>query len=158
MRTNELIAVGTEAPDFSLPASDGRTYRLTDALRERTVLLVFYPGDNTPGCNRQLSTIRDHIASFEEAGVKPFGVNPASVERHARYAAKFEFPFPLLSDGEREVSRRYGAVRFDGVRIHRSVVLIGRDGVVRFAARGAPRPEDLLAAVPGGSPGTSARR
>ncbi len=88
--------------------------------------------------------MRDEIEKFRAAGVRPFGVNPAGVEAHARYAAKLKLPFPLLSDGERAAARAYGALKADGKKIQRSVVLVDRDGVVRFARRGAPKADEVL--------------
>ncbi len=91
--------------------------------------------------------MRDEIDTYRAKNVQPFGVNPASVSSHQKYAQKFEFPFPLLSDLEREVTGAYGALKDDGMRIQRSVVLIEQDGKVLFAARGAPGPEVSLKAL-----------
>lgn len=84
---------------------------------------------------------------FREAGVQPFGVNPAGAQAHARYAAKFEFGFPLLSDADRAIAAAYGALKDDGRGIQRTVYAIARDGTVAFAARGAPPPAEVVAAV-----------
>jgi thioredoxin-dependent peroxiredoxin len=86
--------------------------------------------------------------SFKAAGVQPLGVNPASVESHASYARKLRFGFPLLSDVDRAVARAYGALKEDGRAIQRTVYGIRR-GTVAFAARGAPPPSDVIAAVRG---------
>jgi peroxiredoxin Q/BCP len=88
--------------------------------------------------------VRDEIEIYARANVQPFGINPASVESHRRYAEKFKFPFPLLSDPGREVARAYGALKLGGLGIQRSVVLVGQDGRVRFAERGAPGPDRSL--------------
>jgi peroxiredoxin Q/BCP len=87
------------------------------------------------------------MAAFHKAGVQPLGVNPASVESHAKYAAKFAFGFPLLSDADHSIARAYHALKEDGRGIQRTVYLIGRDGVVRFGERGAPPPAEVLAAL-----------
>ena len=91
--------------------------------------------------------MRDEIQTYTDHDIRPFGVNPASVERHTAYAEKFRFNFPLLSDQAREVAAAYGALKLDGKGIQRSVVLIGRDGLVRFAERGAPPAERVLRGV-----------
>ncbi|NIM52920.1 MAG: redoxin domain-containing protein [Gemmatimonadales bacterium] len=91
--------------------------------------------------------MRDDIEQYRAADVQPFGVNPASVEDHERYANKLKLPFPLLSDPDREASGAYGALKTDGKRIQRSVVLVDRDGRVIFAARGAPRANEILAVL-----------
>ncbi len=91
--------------------------------------------------------MRDEIGKFKQAGVRPFGVNFADVDAHYRYQTKLKLPFPLLSDPEREACAAYGALKQDGKRIQRSVVLIERDGTVVFAARGAPGADEVLAAL-----------
>ena len=91
--------------------------------------------------------MRDEIESFEQQGVQPLGVNPASVDKHARYAEKMGFPFPLLSDPEREIAGAYGALKPIMPGIQRSVIGIGRDGRVKYAVRGAPPVSEILAAL-----------
>jgi len=91
--------------------------------------------------------VRDEIERFRQAGIQPFGVNPASVEAHDKYVAKMHFNFPLLSDPDRAIARAYHAVKDDGQGIWRSVYVIGRDGTIRYAQRGAPPPEDVVVAV-----------
>ena len=84
---------------------------------------------------------------FERHEVQPFGVNPAPAASHARYAAKLRLPFPLLSDPGLAVARAYGAVRPDGGSIARSVVLVDRDGEIRYSQAGAPGAEIVLDAL-----------
>lgn len=82
--------------------------------------------------------MRDEIESYRRCDVRPFGVNPATAERHADYAARLKLPFPLLSDAGLRISRSYGAVRPAGLGISRSVVLVDRDGIVGYSQSGAP--------------------
>ncbi len=91
--------------------------------------------------------MRDEIERFEQAGIQPFGVNPAGVEGHAKYVEKMRFNFPLLSDPDRAIARAYHALKDDDKGIQRSVYVIGRDGTIRFARRGAPAPDEVVAAV-----------
>jgi thioredoxin-dependent peroxiredoxin len=91
--------------------------------------------------------VRDELTKYLARSVQPFGVNPASVERHERYAAKFRFPFPLLADPGREVATAYRAVRPGGRSVLRTVYVIGTDGGIRLAQRGAPPTDDILAAL-----------
>ena len=88
--------------------------------------------------------MRDEIEQFQAVGVRPFGVNPASVARHTDYAARLRLPFPLLSDPGLAVSRAYGALKPDGRGIARAVVLVDRDGMVRYSQSGAPGAEIVL--------------
>ena len=91
--------------------------------------------------------MRDEIDRYERAGVQVLGINPAGVQSHARYVEKMGFPFPLLSDADRDVAGAYGALKPDGRGIQRSVVLVTRDGNVAFAERGAPGADRHLAPV-----------
>lgn len=143
------LPVGSRALDFSAPGSDGRAVRLTEVLVADRALLVFYPGNDTPGCDRQLSVVRDEFDTYRRAGVRPFGINPAAVLAHADYAARLELPFPLLSDPDLAIARAYQAVRPGVDRVDRTVYLIDRDGTIRFGARGAPGAEITLEALEG---------
>ena len=87
------------------------------------------------------------MTKFKNAGIQPFGVNPAGVDSHHSYVEKMSFNFPLLSDPERAIAGAYAAVKDDGKGIQRTVYVIGRDGTVRFAQRGAPAVDDIVAAV-----------
>ncbi len=87
------------------------------------------------------------MESFRNQGVRPFGVNPATVESHARYAEKMAFGFPLFSDPDRAITRAYGALKDDGRGVQRSVYAIRGDGTIAFAVRGAPPPSEILAAL-----------
>lgn len=91
--------------------------------------------------------MRDEIETFREHNIQPFGVNPAGVESHQKYVAKFKFPFPLLVDAGRAIATAYGALKPLGAGIARSVVLVDTDGTVVFAARGAPSPAEVVAAL-----------
>ncbi|MEP7065848.1 MAG: peroxiredoxin [Gemmatimonadota bacterium] len=145
--TSELPAIGAKAPDFSATTNDGSPVSLRELLASGAVVLFFYPGDDTPGCNKQLCAVRDDRAEFEAANVQPFGVNPAGIASHAKYVAKFGFNFPLLVDEDSAIAAAYGAVKDDGKKIQRTVIGIGRDGTIRFAARGAPPPREVIAAL-----------
>jgi peroxiredoxin Q/BCP len=93
--------------------------------------------------------VRDEIETFRANNVRPFGVNPAAVESHSGYARKLSLPFPLLSDPDRAIASAYHAVKPDGRGIQRTVYAIRADGTIAFAARGAPLPNDIVAALGG---------
>ena len=88
--------------------------------------------------------MRDEIEAYTEMNVRPFGVNPASVENHAAYAARLGLPFPLLSDPGLEISTAYGTLKPDGSGIARSVCLIDRDRRVLYTQSGAPGADIIL--------------
>ena len=138
---SDPLPVGTPAPDFSLPDDSGGLVKLS-ALRGSTVVLVFYPGDDTPGCTKQLCQFRDHWSEARARGVEVFGVNPQSARSHDKFREKFRFPFPLLVDQSQKVAALYHA---NGLIVKRTVYRIGPDGVIRFARRGMPSPEEVLA-------------
>jgi peroxiredoxin Q/BCP len=135
------LPVGAPAPDFSLPDESGRMVTLSD-LRGRSVVLVFYPGDDTPGCTRQLCAFRDGWEEARARGVEIFGVNPQSAGKHQNFRRKFGFPFPLLVDRGQKIGALYHA---NGPIVKRTVYRIGPDGVIRFARRGYPAPAEVLA-------------
>ncbi len=88
--------------------------------------------------------MRDEILEYEAGGVRPFGVNPAPAESHTAYAERLGLTFPLLSDPGLTISRAYGALRPDGREISRSVVLVDRDGSIRYSHPGAPGADIIL--------------
>jgi peroxiredoxin Q/BCP len=90
--------------------------------------------------------VRDEIEKFKAAKIQPFGVNPAGVDSHQNYVEKMHFNFPLLSDPERTIAGSYNALKEDGKGIQRTVYVIGRDGTVRFAQRGAPPVDEIVGA------------
>ena len=122
--------VGDVAPEFELPSTRG-PLRLAK-LRERgPVLLVFYPGDDTPVCTKQLCDYRDNLAVFEKLGVQVVALNPQSEASHAKFAEKHHLPFPVAADDGGYVTRAYGARGLLGMT-KRALVLVGRDGRIAW--------------------------
>ena len=136
---SDPLPTGTKAPDFSLTDDRGATVSLK-ALKGKNVVLIFYPGDDTPGCTRQLCEFRDQWSTVRARGVEVFGVNPQSARSHVQFRKKFEFPFPLLVDQGRQVAKLYNA---SGLIVKRTVYLIGPDGTIRFGRRGMPKPSEV---------------
>ncbi|MBL8177233.1 MAG: peroxiredoxin [Bryobacterales bacterium] len=137
---SDPLEVGSHAPEFSLPDERGATVSLRE-LRGRNVVLVWYPGDDTTVCRKQLCELRDEWAELTRRGVAVFGINPQSAESHAKFRAKFGFPFPLLVDSGQRVGKLY---RTHGIVAKRTVYVIGPDGRVRYAKRGKPAVSDVL--------------
>ena len=140
----------TVAPTgLTLIDAAGATVALAALWRELPALLVFYPGDETAVCTAQLCEYRDRWADFTSAGVALAGINPASHQRHGRFAANRRFPFPLYSDPGSRCCRAFGATAWYGTR--RLTVLIGRDGAELWRTVTnpffRPRADTLLAAV-----------
>lgn len=128
--------VGEQAPDFSLDSTQGKI-TLSERLAKGQVLLVFYPGDDTPVCTRQLCNYRDEFEGFSELDVDVIAVNAQSLASHEKFASKHDLPFPLCSDSDRSVCRDYGASGLFGMT-KRALVLIGRDGRVRWRRTDLP--------------------
>jgi peroxiredoxin Q/BCP len=101
-------AIGSVAPDFTLPADDGSTVRLSD-LRGRRVVLYFYPKDDTPGCTTQACGFRDNYVEISEKDAVVFGISPDGVNSHVKFRTKFDLPFRLLADEDHKVAELYGA-------------------------------------------------
>ena len=124
------LRVGDLAPDFELPGTGGRTYRLSD-YRDAGVILAFYPGDFTPVCTRQFCSYRDDGDRIEALGVPMLGISPQSVESHERFAAQHGLQVPLLADTDKSVAKAYGVVGPGGIT-RRSVFLVDAEGRVRY--------------------------
>lgn len=131
-----LPAEGTRAPDFSLPDGSGRTVSLKD-FRGRTLVLYFYPKDNTSGCTAEACDFRDNLARVRRAGAEVVGVSGDSAASHAKFAAKHDLSFPLLSDEDGRMLKAYGVWQkksFLGksfMGIVRTTFIIDGEGIVR---------------------------
>jgi peroxiredoxin Q/BCP len=137
------LPVGHKAPDFSLRSDTGKKVRLS-ALRGKNVVLVFYPGDDTLICRRQLCEFRNAWTDLRGQNTLVFGINPQSAESHREFSARNRFPFPLLVDEGQQVAALYNS---DGGWVNRTVYLIGPDGLIRYVRRGMPRLDEVLAAA-----------
>lgn len=139
---SDPLPVGAAAPDFTLPDQLGHPVKLSE-LRGRNVVLVFYPGDDTPGCTKQLCQFRDQWSAVTASGAAIFGVNPQNAAKHAKFIQKYRFQFPLLVDEGQKVAELYHC---NGLIVKRTVYVIGPGGKIRFAKRGMPQPSEVLAA------------
>jgi peroxiredoxin Q/BCP len=153
------IAEGKKAPDFTLEDAEGRKVSLSD-FKGKDVVVYFYPKDDTPGCTKEACGFRDRWKDLQRAGVVVLGISADAPATHAKFAAKYTLPFPLLSDPGRKVMQAWGAYgekMMYGKKtmgVIRSTAWIGPDGVVkkRWArvSDAAAHPEKVLEAVRGG--------
>src|SRR5438034_5203226 len=144
-----MLEIGQAAPDFDLEDENGARVQLADLRGKSSVVLMFYPADNTPGCTKQLCTARDDYDKYEAAGVEVFGVNPGSAATHRKFSERHGFKTPLLLDEGGKVSRAYDALMPIPIIniVNRTVVGIDRDGIVRFYERGMPSTSTILSAM-----------
>jgi peroxiredoxin Q/BCP len=148
---NDTVIVGAEAPDFSLPDAEGKQWRLRDQ-RGKVVVVLFYPGDETPICTKQMCSVRDRWEDYAATGAEVVGISTDSVESHKNFAAHHELPLRLLSDSNQEVANLYGAKSLIPGKVARSVFIIDPAGVIRYRdvrPLGLFRPKDdeILAAI-----------
>jgi peroxiredoxin Q/BCP len=122
--------VGDLAPDFTLESTQGPV-TLSERLEKSAVLLVFYPGDETPVCTRQLCDYRDNLGEFRGLGVEVLAVNPQPMDSHESFAEKHGLPFPLCSDPDKRVCNAYGASGLLGMT-KRALFLVDRNRRVRY--------------------------
>lgn len=127
------VGVGDKAPDFTLPGTGGASYSLSQHAG-RTVVLVFYPGDDTPVCTKQLNCYNNELAQFTDIGAQVLAVSAQDMASHEKFAAKHGFQFPLLSDTDKAVAGLYGTLGPLGFP-RRSVFVIDSQGVIRYAHR-----------------------
>jgi peroxiredoxin Q/BCP len=125
------IQAGDKAPDFTLPSQAGEQVRLSDQLGRRTVVLYFYPKDETSGCTREACAFRDNYEVFAEAGAEVIGVSSDSVDRHAAFATHHSLPFTLVSDADGVARKAYGVPSVLGMLPGRVTYVIDRTGTVR---------------------------
>ncbi len=136
MASNVLPVIGRPAPDFTLPSTTGEPISLKQFKGKKTVVLYFYPKDETPGCTREACDFRDHAEEFEQARVVVLGVSTDPMESHLRFQAKQKLPFPLLSDEDAAVSKLYGVYKQKNLYgkkhlgIERTTFVIDRTGRV----------------------------
>jgi peroxiredoxin Q/BCP len=143
--------VGGPAPDFTLKDGDGREWRLSGQ-RGKVVVLLFYPGDETPVCTKQLCSVRDRWEDYRATGAEVVGVSTDSADSHRRFAEHHSLPLRLLSDPDGSVSRLYGAGSWLPGRAARAVVVIDAEGRLRHRkvqplSLFRPKDDDVLAAI-----------
>jgi peroxiredoxin Q/BCP len=124
-----MLQVNDPAPEVHLKDEQGRWFSLADHLGER-LLLVFYPGDDTPVCTRQMCDYRDGVEAFKGLGVRVIGISGDGAESHRKFKAKYDLPFNLLTDADLEVAGRYDSKGLLGMK--RSVFLIDETGLIRY--------------------------
>lgn len=131
-----VLSKGMKAPEFELKDSEGNIHHLSD-YKGQTIVIYFYPKDDTPGCTKEACSFRDSYADFREAGVEVIGISPDTVNSHTKFANKYDLPFTLLADPEHEVCEAFGVWglkksfgrEYEGV--YRTTFIIGPEGEIK---------------------------
>jgi thioredoxin-dependent peroxiredoxin len=139
-----LLPINSVAPAFNLQ-STGKRYVSLKELRGKNIVLVFYPMDNTSGCTIQLCRLRDGLADFTAANTVIIASNPGSLDSHEDFAARQKYTFPILVDTDNTMARNYQVA--SPVMNTRTVYVIDGEGRIRYAKRGMPLNDELLAVI-----------
>jgi thioredoxin-dependent peroxiredoxin len=122
------VNVGDKAPEFELPGTGGKTYKLGN-YRGRKLILAFYPGDFTAVCTKQFCSYRDQSERLDELGADVLGISPQSVESHERFTEEKRLNVPLLADEDKSVAKAYGVLA--GPMVRRAIFIVDEEGIVR---------------------------
>jgi peroxiredoxin Q/BCP len=125
------LSVGDKAPDFTLPSQAGESITLSQLWARRTVVLYFYPKDDTPGCTVEACSFRDRYDAFAEAGAEVVGISSDSVASHDKFASKHSLPMKLAADEGGQIRKLYGVRATLGILPGRATFVIDRQGVIR---------------------------
>lgn len=151
MSKHDSPQVGASAPDFTLTDGSGSAWRLSDN-RGKVVVLLFYPGDETPICTRQMCSVRDRWEDYAATGAEVVGISTDSVESHKKFAEHHDLPLRLLSDSDQAVANLYGARSLIPGKVARSVFVIGSNGIIRHRdvrplGLFKPKDDDVIRAI-----------
>ena len=124
------LKVGDTAPDFSLLDEHGLPVSLKDYLGKKVVVLYFYPKDFTSGCTAEACSFRDNYKPYQDKGAVVIGVSLDSVESHLKFSEKYNLPFAILSDSNKEVAKAYGVLGVGGFLTKRVTFIIDKDGKI----------------------------
>lgn len=141
-----LLAESSVAPEWQLQAHDGSWHRMK---QKRWSLMIFYPGDDTPGCTKQLQDAQAHLEELNRLGCDVYAINPAEQASHAAFASKYGFEFPILTDRGGAVSRQFACTLSVPLKtwVIRTVYLINPKRTIRLANRGAPATAAIVRSI-----------
>lgn len=125
------IKVGDRVPDFSLPSQTGTTVNISDLIGKKSLVIYFYPKDDTPGCTAESCAFRNSYEVFIDAGAEVIGISADSPQSHQQFAQKYNLPFTLLSDSDNRVRKLFGVPATLFVLPGRVTYIIDKEGIVR---------------------------
>ncbi|HBQ51885.1 MAG: peroxiredoxin [Actinobacteria bacterium] len=133
MASATSVEVGDIAPDFTLPGTSNKNYSLSQ-FRGQTVVLVFYPGDETLVCTKQLCSYNNELQQFAKVNAQILAISAQDIASHESFSAKQGFKFPLLADTQKTVANLYSVIGLLGLP-RRSVFVVDANGVIKYAHR-----------------------
>ena len=125
------IKVGDRVPNFSLPSQTGTTVNVSNLIGKKSLVIYFYPKDDTPGCTAESCAFRDSYEVFTDAGAEVIGISADSPQSHQQFAQKYNLPFTLLSDSDNRVRKLFGVPATLFVLPGRVTYIIDKEGIVR---------------------------
>ncbi|MFD1316195.1 peroxiredoxin [Namhaeicola litoreus] len=133
MKSNQPLKVGDQLPHFTLMDQTGSNYDIQKDLGKKNLVIYFYPKDDTPGCTKEACKFRDDYHIFNDLNAKVIGISSDNVKSHADFAAKYNLPFTLLSDGNNELRKSFGVPsNMFGLVPGRVTYIVGMDGKVKY--------------------------
>ena len=125
------LKVGNDAPDFEADTDKSKKIKLSAFKGKSTVVLYFYPKDNTPGCTKEACSFKDNMERLKSYNISVLGVSTDSVASHQRFRDKYELNFPLISDNSKSIARAYGVLPAGKKTAQRATFLIDKEGIIR---------------------------
>lgn len=142
-----MLKPGTPAPAFTAESTGG-TIRLKDYLGHKNIVLIFYPGDDTPVCTKQLCSIQNQYSDLEKLDTMVLGINPANLNKHQAFSEKFGYTFPLIVDDKEEIREAYDVGKVLGLFFQQRIVyIIGKDQTIIYAKKGNPPVSELMQVI-----------
>ncbi len=142
-----MLNIGDKAPLFTAQSTQG-TINLADYVGTKSIVLIFYPMDDTPGCTAQLCAVRDSKALYARMNAIAFGVNSSSLESHLAFAEKHRYDFPIIVDENSTIRKAYDVGKMLGLFAQQRIVyIIKPDGTIGYAKKGLPPTEELMQAI-----------
>ena len=141
-----MLQIGDQAPDFTLKTTDGETFRLSEQHGRHSIVLYFYPKDDTPGCTAEACSFRDQYQDFQDLGAEVVGVSSDSEASHQKFTQKHRLPFPLLADSGGKVRKQYEVPRaLLGLLPGRVTFVIDKQGIIQYIFNSMSRATDHVA-------------
>lgn len=136
-----MLSIGEKAPDFTLPSQTGKEITLSNYLGKTSIVLYFYPKDETRGCTAQACSFRDNYEAFKELGAEVIGISSDDMESHQSFSKKHQLPFILVSDTNNTIRKLYGVSSTLGLIPGRVTFVIDKNGIIRhnFSSQFRPR-------------------